>query len=335
MGFRILPADITTLEVDAIVNPTDQYYSGGGGVDYLIHEKCGAALREATFRFPRLHLGEAKATEGFALPCKYIIHTSGPRYKGSEFLEVSLLGSCYRNSIALADHLGCKSIAFPLISSRGKHFPKDLALETALDAIYEALFEYPNMDVILTIYGKTTNLLDEEFFDDVISIFEEAKGYNLDDAFSLQAPMVAEESPRLLERSLIDDLIDNPTQTNLDKIKVDENFAQMLNRLMSEKGITPSTIQADIGISGAGLYKLRKGQINPNKNTVFALAIEFRLSREETEEMLMKAGYAINPSSMQDIILSMLIDNGIYDRYRIDDLLYSLDLQPLPGAILD
>ena len=134
MPFRIAYADITQIKADAIVNPTDQYYSGGGGVDRQIHEICGYKLYEATDRLPRLHLGEAKATPGFALPCKYIIHTSGPRWRDSHFLEISLLGSCYRNSIQLAHSLGCRSIAFPLVSSRGKHFPKEQALTTAIDA---------------------------------------------------------------------------------------------------------------------------------------------------------------------------------------------------------
>ena len=98
MGFRIVYADITQLKADAIVNPTDRFYSGGGGVDELIHEICGKDLDRATAELPELHLGEAKATEGFALPCKYIIHTSGPKWRESHFLEISLLGSCYRNN---------------------------------------------------------------------------------------------------------------------------------------------------------------------------------------------------------------------------------------------
>lgn len=77
MAFQIINADITKLNVEAIVNPTDQYYSGDGGVDMQLYDICGQALRDATDKLPKLHLGEAKATESFGLPCKYIIHTSG------------------------------------------------------------------------------------------------------------------------------------------------------------------------------------------------------------------------------------------------------------------
>ena len=147
MPFRIAYADITQLKVDAIVNPTDRYYSGGGGVDELIHSICGDGLRRATDALPELHLGDAKATPGFGLPCRYIIHTSGPGWRGSHFLEMSILGSCYRNSVQVAYGLGCRSIAFPLISSGTFGFPKRLVLRIALETITDYL-----MDHDMTVY---------------------------------------------------------------------------------------------------------------------------------------------------------------------------------------
>lgn len=343
MPFRIAYADITQLKVDAIVNPTDQHYSGGGGVDLQIHDICGYALYEATDKLPRLHLGEAKATPGLALPCKYIIHTSGPRWRDSHFLEISLLGSCYRNSIQLAHSLGCRSIAFPLVSSRGKHFPKEQALTTAIDAIMESMAVYPDMDIILTIYGKWTENIPEGYFDWLSGYIEETYVPEEEQEFSLKDSYESEdiqlccedkvlESPTI-DRSLIIDLLNKPIQSNLDKIPVDESFAEMLNRLIEENKTKTIDILNQLEISGAALSKLRNGINNPSKLTVFALAIFFKLSIDDTIDMLMKAGYAINPSSMQDIIISGLIREGIYDRYRIDDLLYALDLQPLPGAV--
>ena len=346
MPFRIAYADITQIKADAIVNPTDQYYSGGGGVDRQIHEICGYKLYEATDRLPRLHLGEAKATPGFALPCKYIIHTSGPRWRDSHFLEISLLGSCYRNSIQLAHSLGCRSIAFPLVSSRGKHFPKEQALTTAIDAIMESTSEYPDMEVILTIYGKWTENIPEDYFNWLSEYIEETyepeseQDLSFEDSYEsagiqmLCCKEAASESP-IIDSSLIINLLNKPTQPNLDKIPVDESFDKMLNRLIDENQTKTNDILDQIGISGAGLSKLRNGKNNPSKLTVFALAVFFKLSIDDTTDMLMKAGYAINPSSMQDIIISGLIREGIYDRYKIDDLLYALDLQPLPGAVID
>lgn len=344
MPFRIAYTDITQLKADAIVNPTDRFYSGGGGVDRLIHIMCGAPLSIATSELPDLHLGEAKATPGFALPCKYIIHTSGPRWRDSHFLEISLLGSCYRNSVQLAYNLGCRSIAFPLISSRGKFFPKEQALTTAINAILECLDEYPDMEIILTIYGKWAENMPASFFESLTEYLyvtyrpeepEEQEDYSLhvfEPAPKLGRISVRESKES--ERSIIRNLMDNPTQKNLDKVELDESFADMLNRLMEERKTKTNDLLDAVGLSGAGLSKIRNSINNPSKLTVFAIAIFFHLSIDETKDMLMKAGFAFNPSSLQDIIVSGLIKEGIYDRYQIDDLLYALDLQLLPGAVV-
>ena len=264
MGFRIVYADITQLKVDAIVNPTDQYFSGGGGVDMLIHEICGPALREATDAFGTLHLGEAKATPGFYMPCRYIIHTSGPRWRNSHFLEVSLLGSCYRNSVQLAYNLGCRSIAFPLISSRGKHFPKQQALTTAINAILECVEEYPEMEIFLTIYGKWVETIPLSFFENLSDyLYDTYEPKELvEEEFhrrSHRRMMNYEEERIVCEnvaalgpieadgRSFIKDLLDNPTRKNLDKVPVDENFAQMLNRLISERQTKTNEILEALG----------------------------------------------------------------------------------------
>ncbi len=336
MGFRIVYADITKLKVDAIVNSTDRWYSGGGGEDELIHIMCGRELYEATAKLPTLHLGEAKATPGFSLPCKYIIHTSGPRWRESHFLEISLLGSCYRNSVQLAHSLGCRSIAFPLISSHHKHFPKQKALQTAIDAIMECVDEYPEMEIILTIFGEWTETIPARFFDALSEYLADTYESESDSESDDEPEFVRNvcvESCSQIDPTLLADLLDNPTQKNLDKVEIDENFAQMLNRLIEERGTKTSTILDALGLSAAALSKLRNGINNPTKLTVFALAIFFELPIEQTEEMLMKAGFAINPSSVQDLILSGLIRGGIYDRYQIDDLLDALDLQVLPGAV--
>jgi O-acetyl-ADP-ribose deacetylase len=134
---------------------------------------------------------------------------------------------------------------------------------------------------------------------------------------------------------LIEALLNNPTQKNLDKVPVDESFAQTLARILKERGLKHSEVYDELGMTNVGFWKLLKGKSNPTKMTVFGLAIALKLSIEETKEMLMKAGYAINLSSLQDVIIAGLIRNKVYDRYTMDNLLYALDLQLLPGAIID
>lgn len=336
MPFQIITADITKLNVDAIVNLTDQNYSGGGGVDHLIHSLCGKRLSEALLKFPHLHLGEAKATESFSLPSKYIIHTSGPYWTGDSALESTLLGSCYRNSVALAASLGCKSIAFPLISSHGKLFPKEVALSVAMDALEECVEEYPSIDIFLVLYDCDPSLLSivNQCIDALYFPLQEEVQVCADCSFS-RALASSDREESAISEDFISELIKKPTRANLDKIVVDEPFGKTLSSLLIEKKMQHSDVYDELGMSNTGFWKILNGKSNPTKLTVFGIAIALKLSLDDTKELLMKAGYAINRSSLQDIILSSLINNEIYDRYKIDNLLYSLDLQPLPGAILD
>ena len=114
---RALIADITTLDVDAIVNAANQQLKGGGGVDGAIHRAAGRArLQEACRAIGGCPTGEARITPGFDLPARFIIHAVGPRWKGGAKSEAALLAGCYRMSLALARQNAVRSIAFSAIS---------------------------------------------------------------------------------------------------------------------------------------------------------------------------------------------------------------------------
>lgn len=135
---RIAQADITTLSVDAIVNAANQRMLGGGGVDGAIHRAAGPELYEACLKVPevrpgvRCSTGEARITPGFRLPAKFVIHTVGPVYRDGLHGEPELLAACYRNSLALAAENGCKSVAFPCISTGVYGYPIEDAAKIAV-----------------------------------------------------------------------------------------------------------------------------------------------------------------------------------------------------------
>ncbi len=135
---EVIRADITTLEVDAVVNAANESLLGGGGVDGAIHRAAGPELLAACRGIGGCPTGEARITPGFKLPAKWVVHTVGPVWHGGAQGEPELLRSCYRSSFALAREKGARSIAFPGISTGVYGYPKREAAEIALAAMREA-----------------------------------------------------------------------------------------------------------------------------------------------------------------------------------------------------
>lgn len=151
--------DITTLQVDAVVNAANAALAGGGGVDGAIHRAAGAAaLQKACGAFDGgCPPGEARTTPGFALPARWIIHTVGPVWQGGGHGEEAVLASCYHASLAEADRVGAASVAFPAISTGVYRYPRPLAAATAVRALREAVTAVQR--VILVAYDEETALL--------------------------------------------------------------------------------------------------------------------------------------------------------------------------------
>ena len=133
MRLVAVQGDITREEVDAVVNAANQSLAGGGGVDGAIHRAAGRQeLQQACARLGGCATGDAKATDAFRLPARWIIHAVGPRYRDGKHGEAELLASCYRRSLAVADELGARTLAFPAISTGIYGFPKRAAAQIAV-----------------------------------------------------------------------------------------------------------------------------------------------------------------------------------------------------------
>lgn len=142
---EIVRTDITTMEVDAIVNAANETLLGGGGVDGAIHRAAGPGLLEECRRIPevrpgiRCPTGEARITRGHDLPARFVVHTTGPIWRGGDREEPELLASCYRSSLRLAVANGVRSIAFPAISCGAYGYPLGKACAIAIATTGEFL----------------------------------------------------------------------------------------------------------------------------------------------------------------------------------------------------
>ena len=156
MNCKVYVGDITGLKVDAIVNAANSSLLGGGGVDGAIHRAAGPELLAECRTLNGCPTGQAKVTRGYRLPARYVIHTVGPVWHGGDRGEPELLASCYRNSLALALELGCRTVAFPAISTGVYHYPPEQAAEIAVRTVEQFQKEHPEgPEVIFVCFNET------------------------------------------------------------------------------------------------------------------------------------------------------------------------------------
>ena len=348
MPLYIVRNDITKMEADAIVNAANETLLGGGGVDGSIHRAAGPELLVECRTLGGCETGSAEITKGYKLPAKYVIHTVGPRWRGGSCGERELLISCYKSSLGLAKEYECESVAFPLISSGIFGYPKDQALRIAIDTISEFLL-MNDMTVYIVIFDRKSYQISEKLFSDISGYIDNNYVDEQTDRFPERRRPSVFRKIRSSRKSAVFDEADKSAEapemlsylSHTEKSamslgdalsQIDESFSQMLLRKIDESGMTDAECYKKANIDRKLFSKIRSDKLyKPGKPTAIAFAVALELSLDETEEMLMKADFALSRSNKFDIIIRYFIENKNYNIFEINEALFAFD-QSLLGA---
>ena len=155
---ELVLGDITEQEVDAIVNAANPTLLGGGGVDGAIHAAGGPTILEECRLLGGCEPGDVKSTSGGALPARHVLHAVGPIWRGGGDREAELLASCHRRAVELAAELGCRSVAFPAISTGAYGYPVELAAPVAIATTKAALLACPSVELARFVFRDEATL---------------------------------------------------------------------------------------------------------------------------------------------------------------------------------
>lgn len=342
MPFNIVRNDITKVSADAIVNTANSLPFVGRGTDHAIYKAAGYdELLAARKKIGEIEKGCSAWTPSFNLKnnkVKYIIHTVGTFYDGGNNGELDILRNCYKTALETAAQLKCKSVAIPLLSSGSLGFPKEIALQIAIDEISHFLFT-SQLYVTLVVYDEASYKISENLFDDIQNFLDEN---NYEEDFkdvsfeNRSAHLIGGKSSICLTSAKLKqscNLVEEDSRPLCSEVSfsVDEfieqsnntlNFQNTLQNIIASKHLENSEVYTKALIDRKFFSKIisNKNYV-PKKQTVMALGLALELSLSEYESFLASAGYAFMPSSKFDLIVKYCVMNGIYNLVKVDVIL--------------
>ncbi len=330
MPFEIVRNDITKMEVDVIVNAANAQLQMGGGVCGAIFQAAGAGpLQAACDSIGGCSVGDAVITDAFLLPAKRVIHAVGPIWRGGSQNEEQLLRNCYQNALQLAISEGHESIAFPLISSGIYGYPKDQALQIAISTISSFLLKHEIL-VYLVVFDRSAFTLSEKLFSSICEYIDEHTVQRIH--LKYERGRMLEELKIMKESEITVDAMSDRVELEQFIEKRDESFSRRLLQLIDEKGMSDVETYKKANIDRRLFSKIKNNiDYTPMKKTAVAFAIALKLSIEETEDLLDRAGYTLSKSHKFDLIIRYFIVNQKYDIYEINEALFAFE-QELLGA---
>jgi len=347
MPFNIIRNDIVSMEVDAIVNAANPGLKQGGGVCGRIFYAAGEQeMTKACDAIGWCAPGTAAITPGFKLPAKFVIHTAGPIWQGGNQGEEQILRGAYRSSLELALKHGIESIAFPLISSGVYGYPYEEAFAVALDEINRFLFQH-DMQVTLVMFDQTAFALGFKLRGDIESYIDDhyvdehldrnrrrevnrpwAAQPMIDQDMAREPQKLHKEQGQFPSPSVAYDI---GLQGKL-KFPKEKTFSEALLDLIDTKGMTDTEAYKRSNMDRRLFSKIRSNPAYmPSKSTVLALTIGLRLTVQDAQDLLARAGFAFSPCDTRDLIVRYFLERGDHDIARVNAALYDFD-QSLLGV---
>lgn len=337
MPLKIVRNDITKMDTEAIVNTAAETVRVGAGCDVAIYRAAGYdKLLKVREEIGDVDEGEVFITPGFDLKAKYIIHAVSPYYINGEYGEEDKLRSCYKKSLALAKEQGIKSISFPLISTGSFGYPRAHGLRIAMDEINMFLLDN-EMDVYLVVFDSDSTELAQKLQPKIEAFINHSEVKEIH-AKEYSHEIYDELSIREKRADYLCSIIDEDYGEDLDSGELDERvghiedpFGVYLLYLSDRQGISLTKLENTAWVSKHVVHKVRKNSetYKPDKRTAFQFCVGLELNLDDTKDLLLRAGYAISPSVLEDRIWEYYIENEHFDIIDISDALEKYGLKPI------
>ena len=340
MPFKIVRNDITSMQVDVIVNTANEAPIYSNGIDSAVYKAAGEDdLLAERRKIGYLKEGEVAITSGFKLPVKYIIHAVSPYYKDGTRGEEEKLRSCYKKSLQLAYEYQCKSIAVPLIATGSYGYPKEEGIRIAVDEINAFLLKQ-EMLIYLVVFDAQSTELGLKLYPDLEAYIDhnyvcEKQEQEYGDRYcsSVQKPssdcaVNRSISPSVAHDSSYEDFLEETDVALKERMQhLSDTFQEYLLFLIEAKGLTNSEVYKRAIITKQLFSKIKVNtDYHPDKSTAMRLCVGAKLNLDETKDLLARAGYAMSPCDKRDIIFSYFIEKEVFDMIEIDIALEQHDL---------
>ena len=331
MPLEIVRSNLARFHADAIVCPASPVPGAGGGIEAEIYRQAGPKLQKAREKVGPIAAGSAAVTNAYHLRADYVIHAVCPVWQGGSAGEAEALRHTYENALLLADQNKCQSAAFPLLAADENGFPKELALQIAMEAFRGFHMDH-DMQLSTDRAKDLKRFIAEHYVRDQKPERRKREEELDEEKAKMQGGMAGAGCMPFFPsgedirwhglRPYFGDL-----QKRVNKAKKNEDgFSPTLLHFIDRSGRTDPDVYKHANVDRRLFSKIRSNKgYNPSKEVVLAFAISLKLDLEDTQFLLASAGYALSPGSITDIVVTFCIQNHIYDIFEVNQLIYDND----------